>query len=72
MKLSFLFADSHHTLHLISGRVPFHKPTQERLEEAARDLAETLEMPHSGWDFVGALRNGNLNGPEWYEPKEQT
>ena len=69
MKLAFLFADSHHTLHLVNGRVPFHKPTEAELEAAAFEIARGLQMEVSVLQFVGALKNGVLAGPEWFEPR---
>lgn len=71
MKLAFLFSDGHHTLHLVSGQIPAHKPTKNDLEMAARDAAISVNAPYKAWDFVGALKNGRLAGPMWFEPKDE-
>ena len=66
MKLAFLFADTRHNLHLVNWRGEQHKPNVNELEQIAREVS-----PSRGWQFVGALRNGALAGPEWFVPSDK-
>lgn len=69
MKLSFLFSDATHTLHLVSVRGTSKRSylTKSELEREARNAAAESGNPEwEKWDFVGALQNRAMTGPTWY------
>lgn len=68
MKAAVLFSDSHHTLHLVSVKIPRHSATEGACEHFARKwMKETGDFPSAdSWDYVGTLKCHPLQGPVWH------